>query len=447
MVKRWNKTATRDLNIKIAAGEINPNTNDVAYIGDVVAGEHFPEHEAPPPSGRQTAIVRFCCLFRCIRLERELQGQQAGAAKAGEEGMFTWLVCSALLIMCAKSDYSLVTLHTEGEGINLDDYYGKDEENIEDDQDNNDEDDNDEDDEADDDNKEMGHRPAPPAGACRAGRALPARCSPTRPVAPAAAAAANAVDQIADDLSRVDLASLVFNFEARYPHVFVPTPLLASGQATVISYWLVPSVDQNRFSVVVSPTGTHSIFTMDIPRQIADLNARVFLEVDQNLDQDASAITAGFRQVQDQILRTFADLANIRPAGQVDPLPFPCEQNPTLIQVLFQGEDLLQRRLIADGDNNHQYLSIVRVVFQAREVLHHRINYGHHQVIRYQHPQQVPYAPQQQQPPQPQQQQPPQPQQQQSHVHFAPQQQPPPQQQQQQPQQQPQQQQQQQPQH
>ncbi len=48
MVKRWNKAATRDLNIKIAAGEINSNTNDVAYIGDVVSGEHFPEYQAPP---------------------------------------------------------------------------------------------------------------------------------------------------------------------------------------------------------------------------------------------------------------------------------------------------------------------------------------------------------------------------------------------------------------
>jgi hypothetical protein len=101
------------------------------------------------------------------------------------------------------------------------------------------------------------------------------------------------------------------------------TPSLASRQATVIGYWLVPSVDQNRFSVAVSPTTTHSIFTMDIPRQFANSNTRVFLEVDQHLDQDASAITAGFHQAQDQILRAFADLANICPAGQVEPLPFP----------------------------------------------------------------------------------------------------------------------------
>jgi hypothetical protein len=260
--------------------------------------------------------------------------------------------------MCAKSDYLLVTLHTEGDGINLDDYYGSNKENIKDDRDDNEE-------EEDDNNDKIGRRPAPPAGACRAGRAPLARCSLTRPaVAPVAAAAANVVDQLADNLSCIDLASLLFNFEARYPHVFVPTPSLASGQATVVGYWLVPSVDQNRFSIAVSSTGTHSIFTMDVPRQFADLNARVFLEVDQHLYQDASVIAAGFRQVQDQILRTFADLANIRPAGQVDPLPFPCEQNPRLVQVLFQGDDLLQHRLIADGDSNHQYhLSIVHVVF------------------------------------------------------------------------------------
>ncbi len=136
--------------------------------------------------------------------------------------MFTWLVCFALLIMCAKSDYLLVTLHTEGEGINLDDYYGNNKENIKDDRDDNDEDE-------DDNNNKMGRRPAPPAGACHAGHAPHAKCSPTRPVAPAAAAAANVVDQLVDNVSRVDLASLIFNFEARYPHVFVPTPSLASG--------------------------------------------------------------------------------------------------------------------------------------------------------------------------------------------------------------------------
>jgi hypothetical protein len=117
---------------------------------------------------------------------------------------------------------------------------------------------------------------------------------------------------------------------------------------------------------------------MDIPRQFADLNAHVFLEVDQNLDQDASAIAAGFHQVQDQISHAFAELANIRPAGQIDRLPFPCDQNPSLVQVLFQGDDLLQRRSSADGDNNHQYLSIVRVVFQATEVLRHGNNSDSH---------------------------------------------------------------------
>jgi hypothetical protein len=75
---------------------------------------------------------------------------------------------------------------------------------------------------------------------------------------------------------------------------------------------------------------------MNIPRQFADLNSRVFLKVDQVVDQDASAIAAGFCQMQDKIICLFADLANIHPeAGQVDVLPFPCEQNPTLIHLLF----------------------------------------------------------------------------------------------------------------
>jgi hypothetical protein len=93
----------------------------------------------------------------------------------------------------------------------------------------------------------------------------------------------------------------------------------------VVGYWLVPSMDQTRFSVEVSTKKTHSIFLMNIPRQFVDLNSCVFLEVDQVVDQDASAIAAGFCQMQDKIICLFANLANICPAGQVDVLPFPCE--------------------------------------------------------------------------------------------------------------------------
>ena len=91
-----------------------------------------------------------------------------------------------------------------------------------------------------------------------------------------------------------------------------------------------------------------------------------FLKVDQLVDQDASAIAAGFHQMQDKIICLFANLANIHPAGQVDVLLFPCEQNPMLIHFLFQGDNLLSSQLQADGDYNHQYLSIVRVCFKQR---------------------------------------------------------------------------------
>jgi hypothetical protein len=133
--------------------------------------------------------------------------------------------------------------------------------------------------------------------------------------------------------------------------------------------------------VEVSTNGMHSIFLMNILRKFADLNLHVFLEVDQVADQVASAIAAGFCQMQDQIICLFSDLANIRSAGQVDFLPFPCEQNPTLVQVLFQRDKLLSSWLQADGEDNHQYLSIVRIAFQAREILCHGNNHGHHQVI------------------------------------------------------------------
>jgi hypothetical protein len=66
--------------------------------------------------------------------------------------------------------------------------------------------------------------------------------------------------------------------------------------------------------VEVSTKGAHSIFSMNIPRQFADLNLHVFLKVDQVVDQVASAIAAGFHQMQDKIICLFADLANICPA-------------------------------------------------------------------------------------------------------------------------------------
>ncbi len=164
--------------------------------------------------------------------------------------------------------------------------------------------------------------------------------------------------------------------------MLIPIPVLASGRRTVVRYWLTPTVDQARFSVEVSADGMHCVFNMHIPRQFADLNPRVSLEVDQVLDIDAAAIAAGFRQMQDKIVRLFTDLTNIRPVGQQDFLPFTCEQNPMLIQVLLTGDDLQQSWLQAESDFNHQYLSIVRVVFQVREMLCHGNNYGRPQVIR-----------------------------------------------------------------
>ncbi len=235
-------------------------------------------------------------------------------------------------------------------------------------------DDNDEDNKDNNDNK-MGRIPA--AGrAGAAGCAARARGSPPRPaVAPAAAAAADG-DQLAADFAHAELDLLSFNFQARYPHVFIPTPPLTSGRATVVGYWLVPSVDQTRFSVEVSTKKIHSIFSINIPRQFVDLISHVFLKVNQVVDQNASAIAAGFCQMQDKIICLFANLANIHPAGQVDVLPFTCEQNPMLIHLLFQGYNLLSSQLQADGDYNHQYLSIVHVVFQAKDILCHGNNLG-----------------------------------------------------------------------
>ena len=456
MVKRWNKAATKILRQKIDSGEITLNNDSAQYLGDIVSGEHFPEYEAAPPSGRQTAIVRFRRLFRRIKLSRELQGQRL-AARQGKLSLRNCLFDDGRALSTRNFIINAENAANNERG-DYDEYEDR-ETDDDDDDDEAEEDDEEEDDDEDGDEEDMSRRTAPAATAGRKAatptKAASSRSPPKKPkpASTSTKVATNAtvgdVEQLAADFARAEVKALTFNFEARYPHIFIPTPPLSSGRASVVGYWLVPSVDQNRFFVEVSPDGMYSTLSMQIPRQFADVNSRVFLEVNQQQDQDASAIAAGFRSVQDQIIRIFADIASIRPSGQVDLLPFPCEQNPTLVHLMFEGDDMLQSRLLTDGDQNHQYLSIVRVIFQASEVLRHGNNYGRHQVFRsipslphYQNvqfqqtqqhlapQQQVPYVPQQQPPPQQQQQPPPQ---QQQQPLPQQQQQPPPQQQQQPP--------------
>jgi hypothetical protein len=62
LVKCWNKAVTRDLNIKIAVGEIKSNTNNTAYIMDVVSGEHFLKYKAPP---HQVAKLQLSASVAC----------------------------------------------------------------------------------------------------------------------------------------------------------------------------------------------------------------------------------------------------------------------------------------------------------------------------------------------------------------------------------------------
>jgi hypothetical protein len=142
-----------------------------------------------------------------------------------------------LLLYCACA-FTLILNFLAEEGIgNANDNEG----GNKDKEDNDDNNNNDEDE--DNNDHKMGQNPA--AGrAGAAGHAAHARCSPPRPaVAPAAAAATN-VDQLVADFACAELDLLSFNFRARYPQVFIPTPPLTSGRATVVGYWLVPSVDQ-----------------------------------------------------------------------------------------------------------------------------------------------------------------------------------------------------------
>jgi hypothetical protein len=129
-----------------------------------------------------------------------------------------------LLFYCACA-FTLILNFLAEEGIG-DASNNKGDDEDEDEDDNNDDDDYDENE--DNNNNEMSQIPA--AGrAGAAGHTAHARRSPPRPaVAPAAAAATN-VDQLAADFARAELDLLSFYFQARYPHVFIPTPPLTSG--------------------------------------------------------------------------------------------------------------------------------------------------------------------------------------------------------------------------
>ncbi len=147
-----------------------------------------------------------------------------------------------LLLYCACA-FTLILNFLAEEGIgDANDNERDDEEEDKDDNKDNDNKDKD------NNNNDMGQIPAADCTGA-VGHAAHARRSPPRPaVAPAAAAAAN-VDQLAANFACAELDLLRFNFQARYPHVFIPTPPLTSGRATVVGYWLVPSMDQTRLCV------------------------------------------------------------------------------------------------------------------------------------------------------------------------------------------------------
>ncbi len=60
MVLCWTKAATKDLRAKIDRGEINPNIQTAAYLGDIVSGEHYPNYKAPqPPTAVELLLSAF----------------------------------------------------------------------------------------------------------------------------------------------------------------------------------------------------------------------------------------------------------------------------------------------------------------------------------------------------------------------------------------------------
>ena len=109
--------------------------------------------------------------------------------------------------------------------------------------------------------------------------------------------------------------------------------------------------------------------------------SRLELEVASTV-QDKAVYASAYRSHQDVLLQAHPDIYNIMTQVQRDPLPFVCEQSPTITLLLLEGDPELQAQLRLNGDNNHQYMAVARAIFRGSDVQRFVRNHGMQVLLR-----------------------------------------------------------------
>jgi hypothetical protein len=225
---------------------------------------------------------------------------------------------------------------------------------------------NDDDDDDDEDNDDDNHNnnPMPPR-----------RVPPVPTAAPAAArpAADGGIGGLVQAMGNVRIRPPFqpFNFNFRFPCIFMHTVALADGHKIVMGDYLVPTLHVSRFKVNVSANGEEAILSMALPKTFVDMNARSLVEVSTS-NRDEQAFWGAYRKATHDIKSSGLKLDNVHATGQRDTLPFPCQQLPVLMHVLHTGDDLLFEELsnnfMIDSNAKHQMFAFLRVKFISLEL-------------------------------------------------------------------------------
>jgi hypothetical protein len=218
-------------------------------------------------------------------------------------------------------------------------------------------------------------RVPPPAAAPRA------RAAPPPPAVQRSPPRAGATDQISRDLAGLNVTSSTpFNFNAQFPSMTIGTTSLDDGKTRVIIYYLIPTMSSSRVVLETSSDGKCALFSLRLPPGFVDVASRLELEVASTV-QDKAVYASAYRSHQDVLLQAHPDIYNIMTQVQRDPLPFVCEQSPTITLLLLEGDPELQAQLRLNGDNNHQYMAVARAIFRGSDVQRFVRNHGM-QVLR-----------------------------------------------------------------
>ena len=224
----------------------------------------------------------------------------------------------------------------------------------------------------------MAPRKVPPPAAAPRARAR----APPPPAVQRSPPRAGATDQISRDLAGLNVTSSTpFNFTAQFPSMTIGTTSLDDGKTRVIIYYLIPTMSSSRMVLETSSDGKCALFSLRLPPGFVDVASRLELEVASTV-QDKAVYASAYRSHQDVLLQANPDIYNIMTQVQRDPLPFVCEQSPTITLLLLEGDPELQAQLRLNGDNNHQYMAVARAIFRGSDVQRFVRNHGMQVLLR-----------------------------------------------------------------